>query len=78
MVTKSLQKDLSNDTKNISRQLVFTKLSADQLAVIKSLDTKSLISQEPLDIIIFFNDHHEALFNVLLLAINRSQGNKIP
>ena len=25
-----------------------------------------------------FNDHHEALFNALLLAINRSQGNKIP
>jgi len=57
--------------KNISRQSVFTELSADQLVITKSPDTKLLISQELLDIIICFNDHYEALFNVLLSAINR-------
>ena len=71
------QEDLSNGTKNVSRQSVFTKLSADQSAITKSLDTKSLISQEPLNIIICFNDFHEALLNVLPLARNRIQGNKI-
>ena len=72
MATKSLQEDLSNSTKNVSRQSVFTKLSADQSVITKSLDTKLPISQELLNIIICFNDHHEALFNALLLAINRS------
>jgi len=72
------QEDLSNGTKNVSRQSVFTKLLVDQPAITKLLDTKSLISQEPLDIIIHFNDHCEALFNALLLAINRPQGNNIP
>ena len=78
MATKSPQEDLSNGTKNVSRQSVFTELSADQLAIIKLLDIKSLISQELLNIIVCFNDHHKALFNALLSAINRSQGNKIP
>jgi len=31
MATESFQEDLSNGTKNVSRQLVFTELSADQL-----------------------------------------------
>jgi len=57
---------------------VFTKLTADQLVITKSPDTKSLISQELLDIITCFNNHCEALFNALLLNINRSQGDKIP
>jgi len=57
--------------KNISRQSVFTELSADQLVITKSQDTKSLISWELLNVIVLFNDHHEALFNVLLSAINR-------
>jgi len=39
--------------------------------ITKLLDTKLLISQEPLDIIVYFNDHHVALINVLLSAINR-------
>jgi len=78
MATKSPWKDLSNGTKNVSRQSVFTELSADQLAITKSPDTKLLISWKLLDVIICFNDHHEALFNALLLAINRTQGNKIP
>ena len=39
--------------------------------MLKSPDTKSLISQEPLNAIVCFNNHREALFNVLLLAINR-------
>ena len=46
--------------------------------ITKSPDTKLLISQEPLNIIICFNYHREALFNALLSAINRPQGNKIP
>ena len=75
---KALKKDLPNGTKNISKWSVFTKLSADQSVITKSPDTKSLISQELLNVIIFFNDHCEALFNALLLAINRSKGNKIP
>jgi len=78
MAAESSQEDLSNGTKNISRQSVLTELSADQLAITKSPYTKSLISQELLDIIICFNDHCEALFNALLLVINRSQGDKIP
>jgi len=78
MATKSPQEDLSNSTKNVSRRSVFTKLSADQLAITKSPDTKSLISQELLDIIVCFNNYREALFNVLLWAINRTQGDKIP
>ena len=60
----------SNSTKNVSRQSVFTELSADQLVITKLLDTKLLISQEPLDVIV--------CFNVLFLAINRSWGDKIP
>ena len=52
--------------------------SADQLVITKSPDTKSPISWELLNIIVCFNDHHKALFNALLLAINRSQGDKIP
>jgi len=78
MATKSPQEDLSNITKNVSKQSVFTELSADQSVITKSPDTKSLISQKPLNIIIYFNDHCEALFNALLLAINRPQGDKIP
>jgi len=78
MATKSPQEDLSNGTKNVSKQSVFTKLSADQSVIIQLPDTKLLISWEPLNIIIHFNDHHEALFNGLLLVINRSQGDKIP
>ena len=78
MATKSPQEDLSNSTKNVSRRSVFTKLSADQLVITKSPDTKSLISQEPLDIVVCFNNYCEALFNVLLWAINRTQGDKIP
>ena len=49
---------------------MFTELSADQLAITKSPDTKLLISQELLNVIVCFNDHREALFNVLLSAIN--------
>jgi len=64
--------------KNVSKQSVFTELSADQSVITKLPDTKLLISQEPLNIIICFNDHHEALFNALLSAINRPKGNKIP
>ena len=64
--------------KNISRQSVFTELLADQSMITKLPNTKLLISQELLDIIIFFNNHCEALFNALLLAINRLRGNKIP
>ena len=75
---KALKKNLQNCTKNISKWSVFTKLSADQSVITKSPDTKLLISQELLSIIVCFNDHHEALFNALLLAINRSKGNKIP
>jgi len=78
MATKSPKEDLPNSTKNISKQSVFTELSVDQSAITKLPDTKSLISQELLDIIICFNDHHEALFNMLLLVINRFSGNKIP
>jgi len=58
--------------KNVSKQLVFTELSADQSVITKLPDTKSLISRELLNIIIHFNNHREALFNALLLAINRS------
>ena len=72
MATKSPSEDLSNGTKNVSKQSVFIELSADQSVITKSPDTKSPISQEPLNIIIRFNDHCEALFNALLLAINRS------
>jgi len=72
MATKSSQEDLSNGTKNVSKQSVFTKLSVDQFAITKLPDTKLLVSWEPLDIIICFNDYCEALFNVLLLAINRT------
>jgi len=71
-------KNLSNSTKNVSKKSVFTELSADQSVITKSPDTKLPISQEPLNIIVCFNDHHEALFNALLSAINRSQGDKIP
>jgi len=78
MATKSPKEDLPNSTKNISKQLVFTELSADQSAIIKLPDTKSLISQGLLDIITCFNNHHEALLNTLFLAINRSSGDKIP
>ena len=78
MVTESPQEDLSNHTKNVSRQSGLTELSADQLAITKLPNTKSLISQKLLNVIICFNDHYEALFNALLLAINRPQGNKIP
>jgi len=72
MATISPKKDLSNSTKNISRQSVFTELSADQSAITKSPDTKLLISLEPLNVIVCFNDYCEALFNALLLAINIS------
>jgi len=78
MATKSPQEDLSNGTKNVSKQSVFTELSADQSVITKLPDTKLLISQEPLNVIVHFNNHREALFNALLSAINRSQGNKIP
>jgi len=78
MATKSPQEDLSNGTKNVSKQLGFTKLLADQSAITKLPDTKLLISWEPLDIIVCFNDHCEALFNALLSAINRTRGIKIP
>jgi len=77
MATKSPYEDLSNGTKNVSKKSVFSKLSADQSVITKSPDTKLPISQELLNIIICFNDHHEALFNALLSAINRSRGNKI-
>ena len=75
---KALKKTFSNNTKNVSKQSVFTKLSADQSMITKLPDTKLLISWELLNVIICFNDHHEALFNTLLLAINRTRGNKIP
>jgi len=78
MATKSYSEDLSNSIKNISRQSVFTELLVDQSMITKLPNTKLLISQELLDIIIFFNNHCEALFNALLLAINRLRGNKIP
>jgi len=78
MTTKSHSEDLSNSIKNISRQSVFTELLVDQSMITKLPNTKLLISQELLDIIIFFNNHCEALFNALLLAINRLRGNKIP
>ena len=78
MATKSPSKDLSNGTKNVSRQSVFTELSVDQSVITKLPDTKLLISQELLNTIVYFNNHCESLFNVLLLAINRPQGNKIP
>jgi len=78
MATKSHSEDLSNSTKNISRQSVFTELLADQSVTTKLPNTKLLISQELFDIIICFNDHCEALFNALLLAINRLRDNKIP
>ena len=71
MATKSPWEDLLNDTKNVPKQLVFIKLSADQSVITKLPDTKLLIFQEPLDIIICFNNYCEALFNALLLAINR-------
>ena len=64
--------------KNVSKQSVSTELSADQSVITKSPDTKSPISQEPLNVIVHFNNHREALFNVLLSAINRFRGNKIP
>jgi len=72
MATISPKKDLSNSTKNISRQSVFTELLADQSAITKLPDTKLLISLELLNVIVCFNDHCEALFNALLLAINIS------
>jgi len=78
MATKSPKEDLSNGTKNISKRLVFIELSVDQSAISKLPDTKSLISQEPLNIIVCFNNHYEALFNALLSAMNRTLGNKIP
>ena len=78
MATKSLQEDLSNGTKNVSKQSVFTELSADQSVITKSSNTKLPISWEPINIIICFNNHREALFNVLLSAMNRSRGDKIP
>ena len=65
-------------SKNVSKQSVFTELSVDQSMITKSPDTKLLISWELLNVIVCFNDHHEALFNLLLLAINRSRGDKIP
>jgi len=64
--------------KNVSKQSVSTELSADQSVITKSPDTKSPISQELLNVIVHFNNHHEALFNALLSAINRSRGDKIP
>ena len=78
MATKSPEEGLSNGTKNVSKQSVFTELSADQSVITKLPDTKSLISQEPLNVIVCFNYHHEALFNELLSAINGTRGNKIP
>ena len=41
-------------------------------------DTKLLISWKLLDVIIYFNNYCEALFNMLFSAINRLQSNKIP
>ena len=61
-------------SKNVSKQSVFTELSVDQSMITKSPDTKLLISQELLNIIVHFNDHYKALFNVLLSVINRSHG----
>ena len=48
---KALKKTFSNNTKNVSKQSVFTKLSADQSVITKSPDTKLPISQEPLNVI---------------------------
>ena len=75
---KALKKTFQKVSKNVSKQSVFTELSADQSVITKLPDTKLPISRELLNIIICFNDHHEALFNVLLSAINRTTGNKIP
>ena len=41
-------------------------------------NTKSLISQKLLDIIVCFNMYCKALSNMLLFTINRPQDNKIP
>jgi len=67
-----------NSTKNVSKQSVFTELSADQSVITKLPDTKSPISRKLLNVIVCFNDHREALFNALLLAMNRSRGDEIP
>jgi len=41
------------------------------------LDTDQQISQEPLNINVCFHMHIEALFNMLLMIINRPKGNNI-
>ena len=71
---KALKKTFQTIPKTSQRDQY--SLSYQQIS--QSPDTKSLISQEPLNVIIRFNDHREALFNALLSAINRSRGNKIP
>ena len=71
---KALKKTFQTIPKTSQRDQY--SLSYQQIS--QSPDTKSLISQEPLNIIVRFNDHREALFNALLSAINRSRGNKIP
>jgi len=48
------------------------------MVISKTLNTKLLIPQELLGTIIHFSIHYETLFNTLLLAINRSQDDKIP
>jgi len=71
---KSLKKTFQKVPKMSQRNQY--SLSYQQISQLP--DTKSLISQELLNVIVCFNDHHKALFNALLLAINRSRGDKIP
>jgi len=74
---KALKKTFQIVPKISQGNQYFTELSADQSVITKLLDTKLLISQKLLDVIIYFNNYCEALFNALLSVINRTQGNKI-
>ena len=64
---------LSSSPCQLGLGVVLRCLSLSSYIVITKLpDTKLPISRKPLNIIICFNDYHEALFNALLSAINRS------
>ena len=65
-------KALKKTFQTVSKMSQSNQYSADQLVITKSPDTKSPISWELLNIIVCFNDHHKALFNALLLAINKT------
>ena len=70
--------DIFHQVDECIRNIFFPESHLITLVIIKLPNTKLLISQELLGIIICFNNHCEALFNMLFLAINIFWGNKIP